>query len=258
LGGVLKDIPISLKVDGLGFRIGKNKDGKVFVEGSRTGPIFEPKAFSTYTKARGAKDEIVIRAQHYDDMFDIFKSADFLTAIPNDVKLICEIFYNPMATEDDTGITFVTVKYDKTKLGSLMTIFPISFVVASTGEQLPKDQQESIKKNLFKFSNDKIKFADVSMKIGSLDINATIDPLVNFDDSHIEILKSRKAADKIQKENLLAIINKVKEDLATLILNADIDGKDKFGKEIEGIVLAINGKSLKVTTKEFKDSKRKV
>ena len=50
LGGVLKNIKSVMKIDGIGFRFGKDISGKVFIEGSRTGPISEVGAFSAYAK----------------------------------------------------------------------------------------------------------------------------------------------------------------------------------------------------------------
>ena len=112
-GGVLDDLEVTLKVDGLGARFGKDKNGKFFFEGSRTGPIFEPKAFSTHAKSKGSKPEIVERAGHYDDMFDTLMSSAVVKVLPEDTKVVCEIFYNPMGIGNSKEIVFVSVKYDK-------------------------------------------------------------------------------------------------------------------------------------------------
>jgi len=254
-GGVLSDLEVSLKVDGLGARFGKDQDGNFFFEGSRTGPIFTPKAFSTHAKEKGSRQEIVDRALHYDDLFDSLKSAKLLNAIPNNTKVVCEIFYNPMGTHDDEGSTFVTVKYDTKKLGSLMTIVPISVLFASDGER--HTDEKKILKDLFKASTAEIKIVDPSLKVGKIDVRAKTKPIMKFGVAEFEKMRSLKAADKAEKAALLAVVQKAKDELADYLLNhPEISGKDKLGKNIEGLVFTAGGQPVKVTTQAFKDSKK--
>ena len=257
MGGKLADLKVSLKVDGGGGRFGKDSSGRPFFEGSRTGPIFEPKAFSTHAKGKGYEGEALLRAGHYDDMFDIITKSDFVKALPKNTKVICEIMYNPMAEISDDGIKFVTIKYDKDKLGKLMTIIPFKVVVASTGQE--HADSTTILKQLYSFSNDKIKFIDPSLKTTSqIDISAFIDPIASLNQQSLDILKSRKAVDKEAKENVKTIIQQVKDSLANYILHHEnIVDKFKLGKDIEGLVLNIGGQDIKVTTAEFKASKSK-
>lgn len=257
LNGKLENLRVSLKVDGGGGRFGKDSDGRPFFEGSRTGPIFEPKAFSTHAKSKGFEGENLLRAGHYDDMFEHITKSDFIKTLPNNCKVICEIMYNPMAEIDDDGVKFVTIKYDKSKLGSLMTIVPFKVVVASTGQE--HSQGTEILKKLYSMSNDKIKFVDPNLKVSShIDIAAFIDPIASLNQQSLEILKSRKAADKAAKENVKTIIQRVKDALALYILHHEnIVDKFKLGKDIEGLVLNIGGQDIKITTAEFKASKAK-
>lgn len=257
MNGKLAGLKVSLKVDGGGGRFGKDANGRPFFEGSRTGPIFEPKAFSTHAKGKGYEGEALLRAGHYDDMFDIITKSAFVKSLPNNTKVICEIMYNPMAEISDDGVKFVTVKYDKNKLGKTMTIVPFKVVVASTGQE--HAQSAKIMKDLFAHSNDDIKFIDPSLKTTSaIDISAFVDPILSLNAQSLEILRSRKASDKAAKENVKALIQKVKDSLADYILkHENIIDKFKLGKDIEGLVLNINGQDVKVTTAEFKASKAK-
>lgn len=261
--GIIKNYPISLKSDGLGARFGKDSGGRPFFEGSRTGPIFDSGSFSAYARSKDAlNDESIARSKHYDDMLEIIKSGSFMRAVPADTKVICEIFYNPMAKEypESGEISFVTVKYDKSKLGSLMTIIPFSVVVASSGE--PHPDSDKILHNLVKESGSEIKILSPALKMGSVDINAIVDTLKTLidDRKNVEaIIASRKASDKPLKATILSIIQKAKDDLANYLLqHPEIEDKFMLGNNIEGLVVRVPDiGSVKVTTPEFKESKRK-
>ncbi len=256
LGGILTNLNVTLKVDGLGARFGKDKNGRLFFEGSRTGPIFEPKSFSNHAKSKGSSDEIVARAAHYDDMFDLLKGSSFVKSLPADTKVICEIFYNPMATEKDGKLTFVTVQYDKSKLGKVMTIVPIDVLSASTGE--PHPNAASIIQGLYKASGSDLKVVNPELTADKIDVRAKIKSILKFGERELSVIKSLKAADKPEKALLIKAIDDAKNDLAQHLLDhPGIVGKDKLGKDIEGLVFSINGQPVKVTTQEFKDSKKK-
>ena len=257
MNGKLADVKVSLKVDGAGARFGKDSDGRIFFEGSRTGPIYEPKAFSTHAKSKGYEGEMLARAGHYDDIYDIVTKSDFAKSLPNNTKVVCELFYNPMGEMDDDGIKFVTVKYDKKKLGKVMTIVPFSVVVASTGQKHAYSSE--IIKSLYKQSTDDIKFIDPNLTTsGQIDISAFVDPVLSLNQHSLNVLKSRKADDKLAKENIKRLIQNVKDSLADYILkHENILDKFKLGPDIEGLVLNINGQDVKVTTPEFKASKAK-
>lgn len=253
--GKLKDIKITLKVDGLGARFGVSQDGRPFFEGSRTGPIFEPKAFSMHAKTKSDDIEVITRAEHYDDIWENITKSDFIKTLPKDTKVVCEIFYNPMSTITDDGIKFVSVKYDKTKLGSLMTIVPINVLIASTGEDHPESNE--IIDNLLNKSTDRIKIISPKLKIkDTIDITSFIDPVVSLDQSLLDIITSRKKVDAEVKQMVKSIIQKSKDELASYILNhQSIIGKDVLGPDIEGLVLDIKGRQVKITTDKFKQDK---
>lgn len=254
-GGVLTNLQVSLKVDGLGARFGKDETGLFFFEGSRTGPVFKEKAFSSYAKEKGSKQEVIDRAAHYDDMFDALKASPLTKLLPNGVKVVCEIFYNPMGTHDEFGSTFVSVKYDTKKLGKTMTIVPITVLDASTGEQ--HSDAAMIMSKMFKASTPDVKVVDPSLKVGKIDIRAKTKSVLKFGEAERATIKSLKGADKEAKAALLATIQKAKNELAQFLLDhPSIEGKDKLGKNIEGLVFIAGGQPVKVTTQDFKDSKK--
>ena len=253
--GRMRGLKTVMKIDGLGARFGKSEDGRVFFEGSRTGPVFDDKSFSNYARAKGSNDEIIARAEHYDNILQVFKNGRFMKAVPADRKVICEVFYNPMAEESETGITFVTIEYDKKVLGSLMSIMPYQVTVASTGERAWDEL--SILKHLYEESTPEIRIIDPQLSMGLVDINTFIDPITALGPKSIEALSSRKAEDKPLRDNVIQVVNRVKGALADYLLDhPEIVGKFKLGPNIEGIVLHIHGKTYKITTPEFKEAIR--
>lgn len=255
--GKIKDIKVALKIDGLGARFGKDIHGKPFFESSRSGSIFNAGSFSAYAKSRGSTGEMMLRAQHYDDLFNEMIHCKAMSVVPADAKVITEIFYNPMAAFDEEGITFVTVKYDKKKLGSLMTLFPHAVVYSSTGK--PHPDGEKILKAIVATSNDKIRVIDPSLTMqGAIDVSGMIDPILSLGKDARVTLTSLKHGDKESKANIRAVIQRVKDEMADYILHHDgILDKLKLGPDIEGLVLTINGRDIKVTTPQFKASKAK-
>lgn len=259
--GFLKNIKAVSKLDGLGARFGKDKDGNVFFEGSRTGPVFDVGAFSAYARNRSGDVEIITRATHYDDILSIFKKASFMSIVPTNVKIVCEIFYNPMAQYTKDGIIFVTIEYDKNRLGKLMTICPYSVLDATTGQIHP--DSKAILSNLYRMSSSEIRILNPDLKFGQIEISGFIDKLSTISDKTLEIIKSRNAADREQKQSLLNLIQKVKDDLSDYILqHPGIEGKFMLGDNIEGIVLHLPDKEggispYKIITKEFTDKHKK-
>ena len=254
LQGKLQGIPVSLKVDGLGARFGRDNTGRPFFEGSRTGAIFDPGAFSQYTASRGGTEEMLARAKHYDDIFEVITKSNFIKILPKDTKIVCEVFYNPLGEMVEGGIKFVNIAYDPSRLGQLITIVPFKALVASTGETHPNS--DAIIDALFQQSTQQIKFIDTRLEIkGSIDISTVVDPVVSLDAQAIATLNSRKRDDAEAKSYLKQIVQQTKEALADFILtNPQIVDRFKLGPNIEGLVLNINGRDIKVTTSEFKQT----
>lgn len=226
------DIEISLKVDGAGCRFGKDLNGRPFFEGSRTGPIFEPNSFSNYAISKGSSGNILKRAHHYDEIFDIVTKSDFVKALPNDVKVIAEFLYTPMAEVTDSGLKFVTIPYDPFKIGKTLTLIPFEVHKASSSEV--HEFEKEILELLYLFSNIDVMFVDPKLSI--------LNP-INID--------------KIISENNLETS---KKNLAEYILQYEgIFDKFKLGSVIEGLILSFkeDGLKVKVTSEEFRTSKTK-
>ena len=254
-GGKISNVEVRVKVDGLGARFGKDKSGKFFFESSRSGPIFDSGSFKKFTLAKTDNIISLERADHYDTLFEILKTSSFVKAMPADTKVMCEILYNPMAQIEEDGITFVSIKYDKAKLGTTMTIVPYS-VLDSQGTQHP--DSVSIIDALLKASTSEIKIMSNRVNDADIDITGHLQILDVLDAESLRVLKSLKRDDQPLKKLVLDLIQTAKEKIADYILNhPTILDKDKFGKEIEGLVLGFPDRTLKVTTPVFKASKAK-
>lgn len=253
--GKLGPIKMTLKVDGLGARFGKDRDGNPFFESSSSGPIFSSGSFTGYAIKQGFTGERLQRAAHYDDIYELIVNSTFIQQLPNDTKVNCEVLYNPMAEESERGFKFVTVEYDKSKLGKVMTIVPFDSEVASSGG--PHPRSEHIKDFLIKIGGEGgIKFVDDRLKyIEDIDINAEIDPILSMiDAAMIAKLSSRLKVDAAEKQQIKAFLQAAKDSISELILNhPSIIGKEQLGKNIEGVIIHRQKESpIKITTPGFK------
>ena len=258
----------NLKVDGSGFHLGKDSNGKPFIEGSRTGPQFDPGVFTNYAKNKHSPDspiylDVMKRSGHYDDILRLFISSSKLKklrdAIPNGAKVYCELFYNPMAEmEDSTGIQFVTIKYDKKKIGSLMTLALYGVKESETGKPHPNEKE--IMKAVMSASTSEVKVVSSSLSFTDkgIDIKTEInllDTLLDDINETKRIATSRKKIDKEKKMNVLSVIDAVKEKLESKILfNPEICDQDRLCdiSSGEGLVLHLNtGQSIKIINPYF-------
>ena len=238
----LREVKTSLKVDGASARFGKDHKGKFFFETGSSGLIQTSNAFSTYTMDRGGTFDAIERAYHYDEMYDILLASKLWHDLPVGTKIVIEVMFNPMAEVIDDKLKFVSIKYDRSKLGDTMTIIPLS--VEGTYDL----------NKLYEMSNDDIRI--ISPDLGRININIDIDlSVVNEMDENI--LVSRKHSDREKKLEYISILQDLKDAVARQILEMPITGKDKLGPEIEGLVLELNGNTYKITTPSFKSSKSK-
>jgi hypothetical protein len=119
-------IKISLKVDGCPIIFGKDSNHNFYLQTNNSGIIQKQNAFSEYTKAKkDASEEMLQRAKHYDEIYQILEDSDLWKDLDKDSKIETETLYNPMAQEEKGQLKFVSVCYDKSKLGKLMTLFPL-------------------------------------------------------------------------------------------------------------------------------------
>lgn len=168
--GVLKtnEIKVSEKVDGSSIRFGLDPKGKFFIESSYSGPLFKSGDFTNYVISRGYQpDEL---SQNFENLFLLLKQHKPLYDVlkkhntPNGIKVIGEMFYNPMAKVDDNKLKFVYIKYDKSKLANILTVIPFS--------TLPPEKAVELFEDLYKISNKDIRFDRLpQLKTSNLDIS---------------------------------------------------------------------------------------
>jgi hypothetical protein len=254
--GYLNNVKMTLKIDGLGARFGKDRTGRPFFESSQSGPIFTGQMFSQFAKSQGFTGEKLTRAKHYDDIYNLVMHSNFIKQLPNDTKVACEILYNPMAEITDNGLKFVTISYNRSVLGKLMSIVPLYVEVASTGE--PHPQNDEIKSSLINIKEENgIKFIDNRLAYtGTINVNTIINPILSLNDRSMEVLASRKKVDLEEKMQVKALIQTVKDELANYIItHRDISGKNRLGPDIEGLILyRDNQEPIKITTPAFKQA----
>lgn len=252
-GGELRDLPISLKVDGFGARLGKDKDGAFFFETSRSGPIQKAGSFSAFTQAKGGSEESISRAKLYDNLYDYLEKSHIWRILPDNTKVVVEILFNPMGRLENDDITFVSVKYDRHKLGTLLTIVPIGVTVASSGEKHPEEKE--LLHKLLKTSTKECLVISPDLEPANINLTAILDPVSALNDDVKAVLLSRKAADKPLKETYTKLLQDIKDEIAQVFLQHLVGGKDKLGPEVEGYVVEIKGKLFKITTSAFKAAK---
>lgn len=253
LEGKLDDITINLKVDGAGIRFGRDKSGRPFFLTSKvTTPLYidDIGHFENYVSSKEGTAEQLTRAKQYDEAMSIILKSSFVKVLPEDTIVQAEMLFNPMAEETETGLKFVNISYDKSLLGSIMTIVPFMIKVFSTGEDHP--DEEKIKEALLSKSSNKVKIISNRLKHSGLDITAVIDPVVNMTPELAATLAPR-TKDSEGKRQAQEIVRKAKEALASYISDhPGIIGKDILGKELEGLILNLPNATLKVTSPAMK------
>jgi hypothetical protein len=251
-GGTLDNIPITLKVDGAGIRFGKDQSGKPFFMTSRvTNPIYADNVgmFEKYARDNNGNTEQIARAEKYDQALNLIVNSDFIKVLPKDTIVQAEMMYNPMAEKTNAGLKFVNIPYDAKKLGKQMTLVPIIASTYSTGERLP----DTIIQKLITKSTPEIKILGTELQQSDIDVSNIVSPIAKMDDTLRAALSSKKKNDPA-KAKAKEILTAARKAISDAIINSpNIKGKDKLGKTIEGLVIAMpNGQLAKVTSTEMK------
>jgi hypothetical protein len=215
---------ISEKIDGAGIRFGINNQ-RFFIESSRSGPIYDKRAFSKYTaEKKGAPDKMSLG---YDDMFNLLKSNKELQGnleyLKMNIKFIGEVLYNDFGeySEDGTKIKFVNTWYNVNALGKKAT-FVLFDLIDENGVQLP--YKDSIMKMITRVSsNENILFTTPKLEC-------------TF---HLDLSKDL-----------------TREGIHKKILQSF--DRSKFGNEYEGFVVKTCDTTFKVVTETFTNAKRKL
>lgn len=234
--GILSQYSANLKIDGFSFKFGKDENGKIFVESANSGPIFKDNIFSNFAKLnRKDSPESQQRSKSYDRLFKLFKSIPWMKDLPDNTKIYCEIFFNEMATKTKDGLKFVTLEYDSSKLGKVLTIMPYQVFESDSGD--PNPDYREILDWLYKQSTPDIKIINTKLETKPIDLSSLIKSILNM----------REGDPRLKAE---------KDRIANYILNSSsIKGKDILGKNSEGIVINIKGQNWKITTPEYKEAK---
>lgn len=250
--GNLTSVDIDLKVDGIGFRFGKDTNGRPFVESSHSGPVYEPGTFVAYAKQRNDPG-MLGRAEKIEEIFTKIVQSDLMVTVPKDRKVVCEVLYNPLGKISATGIKFSSTEYDHNKLGRVMTIAPFRVLVASTGQRAPDEKQTL--ESLLEVSNADVKVISTRLSYEPIDISATINAVNTLTPGVLNILQSRKESDQEAKDVVKQTIQALKDQLADVILqHKGYRGKDVLGDQIEGLVLSFGGHQVKMTTPQMKQA----
>ena len=252
-GGKFQGVPINLKVDGAGIRFGKDEQGRPFFMTSR---VTEPKYldnygdFEAYGRSQGQSEERLNFTKNYDEALKTILTADFMKDIPPDTIVQAEMLYNPMAKQTDDGLEFVNIPYDPSKLGTEMTLVPISVKEYSTGQTRP--DAAKIKKQLIKDSTDEVKLINNTLNHKGINVSNIIAPIVKNEEALTQALQTRGTSPA--KEKAKSVLSKARQALSKAIINGPIEGKDQLGDTIEGLVINMpSGTLAKVTSPDMQN-----
>jgi hypothetical protein len=252
-GGKLAGIPINLKVDGAGIRFGKTADGQPFFMTSRVDtPMTSDNIgdFEAYGVKQGQSEEQLARTKNYDGALSTIVNANFMKDIPPDTIVQAEMLYNPMAQQEKDGLKFVNIPYDPKKLGSVMTLVPISVRQFSTGA--PSPDATKIKQALVKDSSKDIKIINNTLDHKGVDVTKIVNPVVKNAESLAKALSVR--GDSPAKQQAKQVLTHARQALSDSIMNSPIPGKDQLGDMIEGLVINMpSGRLVKVTSTHMKE-----
>jgi hypothetical protein len=251
-GGNLENVGISLKVDGAGIRFGKDQNGNPFFMTSRVDkPMYKQNIgdFEKYGISQGQNKEQLERTKNYDKALETVVTAPFMKDIPSDTIISAEMLFNPMAIKSDSGLTFVNIPYDPSKLGKIMTIVPISIREFSTGTISPNSNR--VFNLLFKNSNPDIKIVNMSLENSGIDVSSIVDPIARNADKLSSAIKQR--GDTEAKQKAKEVLTQARKELSEAIYDSPIEGKNQLGDTIEGLVVRMpNGLMVKITSPEMK------
>jgi hypothetical protein len=260
----LQNIPLNVKIDGLGARFGKNAQGKPFMGTSRTEPRYTAN-FLDYHKEKGTTDpEMLNRAANYDKLFnemmvaieviDLKLGANFLI----NKQVTCEVLYLPFASETPEGkLKFVGIEYDQLPQGVDLVIVPYRITDSTTGQDIPNTDAALQKiANLGQQGNTMFMSNRLVQK-GALDVTEIINLVDNLDELKQIVSATAGKRDRASLALRREVETKLKSVQIALEKAIDEDpkilGKTKLGQDYEGIVINSRLGPIKVTSQRQKD-----
>ena len=245
--GFITDIPVMLKIDGFGFKIGKNEFGRKYIETSRSDKIYESNAFiQRMIDLKVTNIDAIERSKLYAKLTEFFFNNSMMDEMPVNSEIGMEILCNDFGTIIQDTIKFVLIPYPTILLGNYLTIFPHTY------NGLTEIQATSLLRT-FQNSSFNIKTYDPFISFKNVNAVKELEWVFNILDlPNIEsTLSSRKKSDKEAKESIKHVLKERKDLLSKFLLDNAV-GKDKLGNLYEGIVFQINDTWYKVTSPEFK------
>jgi hypothetical protein len=254
LGGKFDQVQVNLKVDGAGIRFGKDEQGQPFFMTSKVDQPLYKTDVGFFEKFNSQGTDIQrARAKNYDKALRIIVTSNFIKILPKDTVVQAEMLFNPMAEQNELGLKFVNINYDPRFLGKTMTLVPFLVKKYSTGMELPRSGD--VIDALVAKSDENVKIISNRLITKDVDISAIIDPVASMGPEMLDALESRKRDNELRTQ-AVAVIAATKKNLSDFIIdNPNIIGKDKLGKDYEGLVLNVPGMApLKVTSQTMKQA----
>lgn len=231
----------TLKIDGVGFRFGKDADGNKFVESSYSGIIYDPNAFVEYAKANN-KDLRIATA--YKNLSVLLMKSSIMNRLKSNTKIVCEVLYEGLnLSSDPTMVKNVHLEYPKSILSkkglAVFVITELDFTTGSTG----------FNRTYRDFSDDNVKVYDKNYVSPTRHNDANV--LFNFVKHHLETFGGltdfkTKAARELKPAYLDSV-----QTISNMIYKLSKDqlcSVSLLSKNVEGFVF----NDVKVVNPEFK------
>jgi len=251
---------ITQKMDGFNFKFGIGENKKLFIETAHSGLVWKPLLSKTFYDKFGRVSPIM---HAFDDVFiELLKNEkliEYLTLFPRSIKIFTELFYKPLAKEEDSKLRLVNIPY-----GSEVFKKKINFALITmcdkdgNEEQYFKDMFFYNLMDLFNNSLENIYFFQTKINEESfkdIDISTEIEYIlkyINRIENFEKILSSRKHCDINAKNEIKNDILFFQNELTKLLLLNYTNES-----EYEGIVFKTRNYSFKVVSNNFLTKKEK-
>lgn len=251
LRSLLKDsLKVSLKIDGLGFRFGKDSSGRPFVESSNSGPIFDPEEFTRYAIKKNPNDTIRIdRATAYTKFSKALMESSLMKAVPNNTKIVAEVLSKDLGELSESGneIKFVHLNYSVKDIGSIMTVVLVGCLAADTGE--PIEFFSPIFEKLKSKSNAIITvLTPFEFEVGPNKIENIQEISSRFDSIFEHVTDFRSKENRAKKQDFEEIKEQIEYHLAKSLPKVEFVGTSIH----EGFVISTKELIFKITSNEFR------
>jgi len=245
-----KNSKFSEKIDGFGFRFGKDSHQNFFIESSNSGPIFSPGCFRNYSiQKHGSSNEIT---EAYEQLFDILSSDKKLNFVLDNykdgIKVICECLFTSLGKKNNVKRKFVCIEYDEDKLGTVAT-FSIIKIEDAYGNEL------NCVDEILELSNNKIKIVSSYFKDFQIDFKKQVDEVLNIVDTKQILTNLKRDEESIRQRNeLKERLLKIQKQMKDCVLEKFNVGM--LGNEYEGFVLTVDDFVVKFVTEHFTNGKK--